>query len=1018
LGLSRWGRLTFAVILALPVWAIGSVAGDLQRDCPGFLAGGSFSLRVFRDVDGLPENTIQSLSLDSRGILWAGTQAGAASFDGRRWWPVRLPDVALKDEFIRCVLGTSDGSIWLGTRSNGLYRFREGEWTWYREEFVAKGHGRINALLESRDPDGEMVLWVGTHGGGAARFAGEGWSWYTVEKGLPSDQVWGLGKTEAPDGRPVIWIGTAAGVARLDPGEGRFVQLDEYPRASVNSFVTTREAGSKRQVLWAGSYGGGLFRFEDGRWSRFGTREGLASEFLTCLAASTRPGGGVTIWAGTDGGGVARIEDGKIRNFGMEDGFPSNAVYSLLKTTAARGADALWIGTRNAGLVRLMEGKWRKVWPGNGGRAVPVLSLARSSPDGGCPEYWVGTDGAGLYHWAAGSWTRVPELGDATVQCLLVAHDGTVWAGTRTAGLVAVRGGRVRTFSQGSCGLVCDMIQAVAETRDEAGRWTLWIGTRQGLFTLRDGTIRETALEPWAGSPSVNVLLPVDDGRGSEALWIGIGGSLGYLDGGQWTFFEPGTGLFDGLIQCLMYEDAGAAGKRLWVGTDGAGLHVLDVDGPPRRLVALGGETLSDDVIFWMGLGEEGRVFVLTSRGVTRLAPRVPVPRSPADFEATGFNVDDGLPSNQGNPGAGLVGESGEILVGTAYGCSILDPSVVRLDRIPKKLSLRAFHGPGENEPLESGCRLSFDDNRVFFKAVLASLFRGWDTRYRTQLAGYDERPSRWKFSGRMEYQNLPPGAYTFRVWGRDFAGNVTGPVEIPFQIATAPWQTWWSRLLMLALLAGVIWAGVHLRIRSVRANERRLSSLVETRTRELAEANARLQELLQEEPLTGLANRRAFDETLLAEWRRARRTGQPLALILVDLDGFKEWNDTWGHPAGDVCLRKVAQILGDVAARVSDVAARIGGDEFAVVLPGTSLDGAVALALEIRRRVEGLGEEKRLPYSGPWPTVSCGVAVTCPDMENQLELLELADRCLYVAKGRGGNAVISEEDLGRDGPA
>jgi diguanylate cyclase (GGDEF)-like protein len=283
---------------------------------------------------------------------------------------------------------------------------------------------------------------------------------------------------------------------------------------------------------------------------------------------------------------------------------------------------------------------------------------------------------------------------------------------------------------------------------------------------------------------------------------------------------------------------------------------------------------------------------------------------------------------------------------------------------------------------------------------------------YRTQLVGFDDVPSRWKLISIMEYRNLPPGEYVFRVWGRDYAGNVSGPAEFPFEIAPAPWQTWWARGFVLLLAMLLVWGGVHLRMRAVRARERRLASLVEQRTRELAEANARLEELVREDPLTGLANRRAFDEALGSEWSRSRRTGEPLSLILVDIDGFKDWNDSQGHPAGDVYLKHLGEILTRVAQRTTDLPARIGGDEFAILLPQTSLAWASALAEEIRNGMEDTAEKRSQGRDVSWPTISCGVAASHGDMTGHQELLELADRCLYAAKRAGGNCVVSQNEL------
>jgi diguanylate cyclase (GGDEF)-like protein len=157
---------------------------------------------------------------------------------------------------------------------------------------------------------------------------------------------------------------------------------------------------------------------------------------------------------------------------------------------------------------------------------------------------------------------------------------------------------------------------------------------------------------------------------------------------------------------------------------------------------------------------------------------------------------------------------------------------------------------------------------------------------------------------------------------------------------------------------------------------------------------------------LTGLANRRSFDEELMLEWRRAARVGDPLALILADLDDFKKVNDTHGHQVGDEVLRKVGETLGS-ALRQVDMAARYGGEEFAVIVPETDLDGAVKLAE--RLRTELLKAQVELPDGTPLRvTASFGVAIN-GELARAEELIAAADEALYEAKHAGKNRVAPE---------
>jgi diguanylate cyclase (GGDEF)-like protein/PAS domain S-box-containing protein len=176
----------------------------------------------------------------------------------------------------------------------------------------------------------------------------------------------------------------------------------------------------------------------------------------------------------------------------------------------------------------------------------------------------------------------------------------------------------------------------------------------------------------------------------------------------------------------------------------------------------------------------------------------------------------------------------------------------------------------------------------------------------------------------------------------------------------------------------------------------------------ELAEANRRLKALAGQDGLTGLANRRAFDEALAREQRRTKREKKALSLIMIDVDRFKLFNDCYGHPAGDDCLRRVAATIAETARRPGDVAARYGGEEFAVLLPDTDEAGAEQMAARILEAVRNLKIRHDGNVSG-MVTISAGVASLVPaQSEGRPEILiQTADRALYCAKDSGRNAVI-----------
>ena len=206
----------------------------------------------------------------------------------------------------------------------------------------------------------------------------------------------------------------------------------------------------------------------------------------------------------------------------------------------------------------------------------------------------------------------------------------------------------------------------------------------------------------------------------------------------------------------------------------------------------------------------------------------------------------------------------------------------------------------------------------------------------------------------------------------------------------------------------GLVREGEVYPVKGLRERTRELEAVVEERTRALEEANRKLEALSNTDALTGIANRRNFDRVLAREWNRGQRAGMPLALVMLDVDHFKHFNDQYGHLAGDHCLVALARVLVQAGRRAGDLVARYGGEEFVVLVPGTSGLSALATARHIQNQVWAL----KLPHAETAPgivTVSLGVASVMPSTQRNPEhLLREADLALYRAKQSGRNCLRS----------
>jgi diguanylate cyclase (GGDEF)-like protein len=182
----------------------------------------------------------------------------------------------------------------------------------------------------------------------------------------------------------------------------------------------------------------------------------------------------------------------------------------------------------------------------------------------------------------------------------------------------------------------------------------------------------------------------------------------------------------------------------------------------------------------------------------------------------------------------------------------------------------------------------------------------------------------------------------------------------------------------------------------------------VSVQEKEYAEAENRVLQIASyKDGLTGVWNRRRFDEQLAVAWKHVAKNHTPLSLILIDVDCFKKYNDTYGHQAGDDCLRRVARALEGAVSRPTDLVARYGGEEFAVLLPGVDNQNAHVVAEAMRAAVEALGIPHAASDAGPYVTISVGVSTYMPDDQEEFQpFIEVADQALYASKAQGRNRV------------
>ncbi len=865
-----WLRLLVALLAAGPLRA---VALPLPEGRP--------ALRLYGSEQGLPINTVESLAVDAEGRLWAGTQDGAAVFDGRAWTPVDMPRRSASN-YVEALLGAADGSVWFGTGA-GLARLGARTWrarAW--EVFDSRSSGlpddRVLSLLESRS-GGTSEIWVGTAHGLGRLAAGRWTVWTSRSPGFPGEQVTSLAETRE-NGRRLLWAGTNRGLARWDGAAWTAIPAAPggSPAGPVTSLLALGQDG--RQILWIGTDGGGLGRFDGRTWTSFAPGgSGLPSGRVLSLAATGGGAAGETLWIGTDRGLVRlRERSGRAEwtRFDRETGgLPSDQVFSLLAMRQGE-TPLLWIGMRDGGVASLAVAGWTTIDTRNS--SLPFASVYSLAETGTAkrPTIWFGTETGGVARWEDGRWTRLDPEGRILPgrQINDFAATGpldrqTLWIGT-DRGLVRLEGGSSKLYTPETSGLPNADVLALLATAQG-----LWVGTRGGLALYRDG-LWSAWTRRASGLPDDQIYdLAETPGPRGPILWLGTrrGGLVRFEDGTFTSFNHRNSPLPNDWVNTLRSVGQGPD-LALWAGTDGGAARLdLSVTGSPQWLVLTDrtDPPLPRNMVLSMEADARGRVYLLTGRGVARLTPKTAHPRRPADFAVVTFTTGDGLPSNEGNQTASMVDGQGRIWFATLGGVAVLDPAAREPAAPPPLLLGRVTVGGRELPaiPAAGPLRLDHRSGELRIEYALLSYLRGEDTRYRVQLAGFDEAPSAWQTERSHAYGRLPAGRYTFKVWARDPWGAVVGPRTLAFTVAPAPWWSWWAWLGYSGLAALALAGTVRLSHRSLRRRNERLEQLVMERTALLAESESRSRERAVQ--LTGLVEELKQSEEEARQANRAK---------------------------------------------------------------------------------------------------------------------------------------------------
>jgi diguanylate cyclase (GGDEF)-like protein len=625
--------------------------------------------------------------------------------------------------------------------------------------------------------------------------------------------------------------------------------------------------------------------------------------------------------------------------------------------TRGKGDRSLIVAGYALGVLRLAEGRPPRIWA----NAEGLIEHARQAVEPEPGRLWVAAR-FGVMESSGGEKLRYTlKLDSGFANGLFESPDGRWYAATSSKGVFvrdAAEWGEWRPVPVINSNLDALHVRAIAWTGDG----DMWVQTLRGVSVFRGEHLVEKIThgsEP-AFPESVNAVVEAENGD----VWVGGVGGIAVRSGSEWRSLPMPNG-----------------------------------PGP---------------TIYSMAKAPDGAIWAGGANGVGRYA----------DGRWTTWDSRSGLLDDECNSNGLFIDDDATVYVGTMGGLARFDPRVEPL--VPPPLELRWTYAPPVGEDGKSTL-----DARDLQLRWSAAWLGPEPVEYRVRMPRLRDSWSEPTENGSLDIQNLGPGLHPVEVEAR-VAGVVpwTEPLRLDVSVHPAWHETLPARAAMVILLTLLGFGLVRLRVRQLRGHAAALEATVRDRTGELAEKVAQLEEserrgqaardaleqMALVDGLTGIANRRRFDDALETEWRRSARGGRPLSLILFDVDHFKQFNDTLGHLRGDECLRAVAAVLSEECARAADVVARFGGEEFALILPDSTTAGAIEVAQSLLRRFEQL----RIPGAASEPSaevsLSGGGVTLVPAMDGDpVEILQLADRLLYQAKAAGRKRVLyrnlTEED-------
>lgn len=1013
----RLFRIFFAfVVFTICVQPSTAKGNEIQND---------YTIELLTEETGFVSYEIYSIVQDKKGFLWFGTgENGIMRYDSRKVMQLEASEADntnLSHNEAGNLMHDKQGNIWVGTWGAGVNKYnpKSGRFEYFNHSSTlgdSISGNRIQSLFQ--DSDGQY--WFGSYADGLNLYLGQGkfkrFPYQNrTQQGPSHNRIWDI---EELDSQRLL-IATSYGLNIFNKSTETFSSFlpdpnsDSPTGANEIRNILVRANGD---ILVGTQNGPFLFDVENGHFFSLLTDKGDKLGQINSVIEDHS--GNIWLVSST---GLFVMQRGN-EHF---EYFPLGSDNSL-RIVFEDSSGVLWVTSEIDGIYKLSPNrKFRSI-----NQEVLVSPNAITTDSDG--NLLIVTATSSLYRWHVSEQTlellvedlfQYDERDNQNRQqekpAIYYSKSGLLWVAQDDSLVSYELATDMLVFhpypKTASDYLEFREIRVLNEDREG----NLWIGSyKSGIFiyNLAAKTFKRVNVEQGLAHPEV--LEIVKDN--ADNIWIGTGDgvSVWHPTFNSFSTYKHSASQKNSLLGNIVQDIHVTPEGAIWIGTSAGLNRFVPENSSFQRFDKSAG--LPSSLIRGIVNGPNGELWLSTNKGIAKFDTN--------DFSVVTFDQYDGLLGSDFYESSLVKAKNGMIFSSSQRGIEYFQASTKQSSFKDNQIVLTGFKKLGKKTELPqpyaytNTVDLDYADYFFTFEFAVLDFLSAGKNRYAYKLVGFNES---WVEIGEQNivtFTNLDGGNYIFLVKATNSQGDWgNNLLKLKVNVAYPPWQTWWAMLIYFVVFVAFIFGAIAIRTRS-QQNEinrqklfvQRLEEQVAEKTfslneqaRDLKEANQKLERLTYQDGLTGLYNRRYFDQCLEREIKRHLRDKQNLSLIICDIDHFKAYNDFYGHVAGDNCLKQVARTIVQCVSRANDACCRYGGEEFAIILPNANEAQSTHVAEKLRASIEQLMMPHQKSATSDFLTMTLGVVTLMPEEQTEREaLIELADKALYIGKTQGRNRV------------